>query len=197
MLNTTGDGVVPIPGIVPKAGSQDGRPLSPAQEKAALELGGELAGIQQLTATFKDEYSGSPGHSLKREVGKAAGGIASKDTQDMTRWWSDQAMFDELPKRHALFGATLTGNEQKAWRDAAISPTLDPKVIRERMATRQKIMNDAATRMRNSAVAGGKSGKQFDAATGGPVRVTNDADYAKVPSGATYITPDGKTRRKP
>lgn len=35
------------------------------------------------------------------------------------------------------------------------------------------------------------------AAPGGIINVTNAADYAKVPSGATYTTPDGKTRRKP
>jgi len=34
-------------------------------------------------------------------------------------------------------------------------------------------------------------------ATAGPVKVTNADEYAKVPSGATYTTPDGKTRRKP
>lgn len=31
----------------------------------------------------------------------------------------------------------------------------------------------------------------------GVIAVTNAADYAKVPSGATYTTPDGKMRRKP
>jgi hypothetical protein len=34
-------------------------------------------------------------------------------------------------------------------------------------------------------------------AAAGPMKVTNAADYANVPSGATYVTPDGKTRRKP
>lgn len=32
---------------------------------------------------------------------------------------------------------------------------------------------------------------------GGVMKVTNASDYANVPSGATYTTPDGKTRRKP
>jgi len=35
------------------------------------------------------------------------------------------------------------------------------------------------------------------AAKAGPIKVTNAADYANVPSGATYTTPDGKMRRKP
>lgn len=32
---------------------------------------------------------------------------------------------------------------------------------------------------------------------GAPVKVTSAEDYAKVPSGATYMSPDGKMRRKP
>lgn len=30
-----------------------------------------------------------------------------------------------------------------------------------------------------------------------PVQITSDADYARLPSGTTYIAPDGTTRRKP
>lgn len=31
---------------------------------------------------------------------------------------------------------------------------------------------------------------------GGPSRIKNDADYDRLPSGATYVSPDGKTRTK-
>jgi len=34
-------------------------------------------------------------------------------------------------------------------------------------------------------------------ASSGPPRIKNADDYAKVPSGATYVAPDGKLRRKP
>jgi hypothetical protein len=34
-------------------------------------------------------------------------------------------------------------------------------------------------------------------ATGGPSRVSSDAEYDALPSGATFIAPDGTTRRKP
>lgn len=147
--------------------ASDGKPLTAAQEKAALELGSEFAMVNRLASTFKDEYSGDIRSSLQRQFGKWAGGAAPESTQEMTRWWSDQAMMDELPKRHELFGAALTANEQRSWNDAAINPSLSPDVIRKRLAVRQEIMANAAERMRASAVAGGKSGKQFDAATGG------------------------------
>ena len=35
------------------------------------------------------------------------------------------------------------------------------------------------------------------AVTPGPARIASDADYARLPSGSTYIAPDGTTRRKP
>ena len=181
--NEDGTELEPIPGGPKDVSNAPAKPLSPPQEKAALELGGEYGNIRRLSDSFKDEYSGDLRSSLQREFGKAAGGFAPKDTQEMTRWWSDQAYMDELPKRHELFGAALTAVEQRSWKDAAINPSLSPKVIRERLATRQRIMEDAASRMRGSAVAGGKSGKQFDAATGGitpqqsatPVRKWNPA----------------------
>jgi hypothetical protein len=43
--------------------------------------------------------------------------------------------------------------------------------------------------------AGSQGGKAIDAH--GTARVSSDADYAALPSGATFVGPDGKTRRKP
>jgi len=40
------------------------------------------------------------------------------------------------------------------------------------------------------------TGAQQPAQPGAPARVTNDAEYNALPSGATYIAPDGKLRRK-
>jgi len=183
--NEDGTALEPIPGGPADKKAAD-KPLSPAQEKAALGLGSERGNLKLLADSFKDEYSGDIRSSVQREFGKAAGGLAPKGTQEMARWWADQAMFDELPKRHELFGATLTGNEQKAWRSATISPDLAPSVIRERLAIRQKIVNDAAERMRASAVAGGKSGKQFDAATGAAKTVVREVKLKDGRIGVEY-----------
>ena len=151
--------------------ANDGKPLTAAQEKSALELGSNYATLNQLRDSFKDEYAGDVRSTIERQFGKVAGGLAPQSTQDMTRWWSDQAMFDELPQRHSLFGAALTPTEQRSWADASINPSLSPKVIRDRLATRAKLYDLAEQRMRANAVAGGKSGKQFDAATGKGQRV--------------------------
>lgn len=146
--------------------AQDGKPLTNAQEKAALELGSNRSNLQMLKDTFKDEYAGDLRSTIQRKFGEVAGGAAPEKTQEMTRWWANQAMFDELPQRHELFGATLTAGEKAAWASAAISPNMAPKQIKERLAIRAKIYDDAEARMRGSVEAGGKSVKQFDAATG-------------------------------
>lgn len=164
--NEDGTALEPIPGGPADKSGAGAKPLTNAQEKAALELGSEFATVNRLVSTFKPEYSGDLKSSITREFGKVAGGAAPQSVQDMTRWWSDQAMMDELPQRHALFGAALTATEQKSWKDAAISPNLAPDVIQKRLATRQQIMLDAAQRMKGSVEASGRSAKQFEAATG-------------------------------
>lgn len=126
------------------------KPMSPAQEQAALELGSEFAAVSRLASSFKDEYSGDLRSTLQRQFGKVAGGAAPEATQEMTRWWSDQAMMDELPKRHELFGAALTATEQKSWQAAAINPSLSPEVIKKRLAARQEIMQITAERMKGN-----------------------------------------------
>jgi hypothetical protein len=144
----------------------EGKALSPAQEKAALEMGNNRTTLKMLTDTFKPEYAGSIGSVLQRKMGELAGGMAPQSTQDQTRWWADQAMFDELPKRHELFGSALTPTEKASWSAATISPGMSPEKIKERLAVRGKIYDAAQARMRGSVEAGGRSTKQFDAAVG-------------------------------
>jgi hypothetical protein len=83
-------------------------------------------------------------------------------------------MFDELPQRHELFGATLTAGERQSWNAAAINPNLSPTKIRERLAIRAKIYDDVEARMRANIEAGGKNPKQFDAAVGKPKAAPSD-----------------------
>lgn len=204
--NEDGTELRPIKGGPKDTSNAPGKPLSSQQEKSALELGGQYATVQRLAESFKPEYSGDLRSSIERQFGNLAGGLAPQSTQDMTRWWADQSFMDELPQRHELFGAALTPTEQKSWASAAINPSLSPKVIKERFETRRSIMENALTRMRASAVAGGKSGQQFDAATGrkpnapntgaGRTLVSSKAEFDALPAGAKWETPDGRKGTK-
>lgn len=66
---------------------------------------------------------------------------------------------------------------------------IEQKASNRRLAV-QGLINNAG----NATVATPATVKPY---SGGTIKVTNAADYANVPSGATYMTPDGKTRRKP
>ena len=161
MRNADGTGLVPVPGG-PADKPANTKPLPAKMEQEARALVGEIGTMSDLASQFNDNYSGDIRKSLERQIGNVAGGAAPKSTQDMARWWSDQAMFDELPKRHDMFGAALTATEQKAWRDAAINPGLAPDVIRKRLATRQQLSDKALGHLRSSAEAAGYNVKQID-----------------------------------
>jgi hypothetical protein len=170
----------------------EGRPLTPAQEKSALQLGNDRTTLEMLRNTFKPEYAGNVTSVLQRKMGELAGGLAPQATQDQTRWWADQAMFDELPKRHEQFGATLTPGEKASWAAAAISPNMSPDKIKERLAVRAKIYDDSQKRQRASVEAGGRSTKQFDAAVGATAPAPAAAAPEKVPVREVKLK-DGRT----
>lgn len=68
-------------------------------------------------------------------------------------------------------------------------------VIEQKAANRRLAVQGLLNNAGNATVATPQPAKAAPAQ--GVMSVTNAADYAKVPSGATYTTPDGKTRRKP
>ena len=72
--------------------------------------------------------------------------------------------------------------------------------VKTRMDQMAKNAQEAYSTEWGSTQFGRKGGAKPDAATpspSAPVRINNDADYAALPSGATFVSPDGKTRRKP
>lgn len=72
--------------------------------------------------------------------------------------------------------------------------------VKTRMDQMVKNAQEAYSTEWGSTQFGRKGGAKPDAATpspSAPVRINNDADYAALPSGATFVSPDGKTRRKP
>jgi hypothetical protein len=150
--------------IVPQA--QIGNPLPVHLEKESRELANNLSALKTLESSFKDEYAGGPHKVAQRIVGATLGGVAPEDTEEMTRWWADQSYMDELPVRHKYFGSALTPVEKKSWQDATVTPNTSAATIRNRLAIRKKIYNDAMTRIGASVKAGGYNMGQFNAITG-------------------------------
>ena len=96
-------------------------------------------------------------------------------------------------------GAAITAGEQVLYGQTYLpQPGDGPEVLDAKRAARQRAV---------AAINAGMSPVQMIAtekalgsaapAAGGVVTITSDAEYEALPSGTTFISPDGKTRRKP
>jgi hypothetical protein len=54
--------------------------------------------------------------------------LGTEEGQKAIRWWSEYNRL-QAPNRHALFGATLTGNELKNYQEFTAKKSDDPKVV--------------------------------------------------------------------
>lgn len=114
-------------------------------------------------------------------------------------------------------GVQTDGDAQRAWAEL-FQNINDTELVKQRLAEIQGInargaqlhqlrvdsirsnynagpLDAGAYRDQPAAVGGGAPAPK--PAAGGVPRITGDADYNALPSGATFIGPDGKTRRKP
>ena len=89
--------------------------------------------LEKQLASFKPEYASLGLFGLgaemeleaKRRFGDALGGKYAKET---VAWWSKYQQL-QAPNRHALYGATLTGNELTNYRSYTAKPSDNPDVV--------------------------------------------------------------------
>jgi len=100
--------------------------LGPVEKKEVRGFERLQDEVQLLKDTFKPEYANF--------VADAAGDVVAKakerlqDDPGMAEWWRRYENV-ALPERHAMFGATLTGNELQSWRKASIGPGNSTKQV--------------------------------------------------------------------
>lgn len=87
-------------------------------------------------------------------------------TKGQASWWKRQKTLD-MVERNKYFGASLTGGEKTAWDATTITPGMDPKIIEQNLAAREKIITDALARKTNFLRASGYRPEQIDAILGG------------------------------
>jgi hypothetical protein len=120
--------------------------LKTAKERADFDtLPGELASIDVLAETYKDEYGPMVPWSgnIETALGKALPG---------DKWgWPEQAnyygnfeAFHNLMKRHKIFGSAFTKVEQEAWNRAYFDANTQPEVARNRLRMMQHMARRAA-----------------------------------------------------
>ena len=107
-------------------------------------------------------------------------------------------------------GVQTEGDAQRAWNEL-VSNINDPKVVQQRLAEIQAL-NDRAAALQKMNIDVIRSNYGYEpldtskyeaqppaigARPGDAAKITGDADFNALPSGALFIGPDGKTRRKP
>jgi hypothetical protein len=114
--------------------------------------------LRELQSSFKDEYAqigglptgfindlmaGASYNDLMKYVSE------EKDIQakEGMLWWSKFNREFSLIERHKLFGATLTNNELKSWKEAlAIGKGMDPETLLSNLGAIANDMDDRMTR---------------------------------------------------
>lgn len=114
---------------------QDFRKLTDGTRNKMLAQADTAASMKTLADTFNDNYAQILGAGPQSRLPNAAAmmGIGSKESKDAAQWWGEWKKFYTLGTRNALFGATLTTNEQRAWEEVDINPSMSPEQIRTRI----------------------------------------------------------------
>ena len=122
---------------VPIGGKE--RPLTTSEVDKITAIDVSSGTQKRLAETFQDSYGGS----LTKIGGELANIFGSKfggDYQAQAEWWASHEANDNV-SRNALFGASLTAGEQKAWDRTTINPGMDPTMIKNRMIERQNLID--------------------------------------------------------
>ena len=130
-----------------RAGGGAGKPL-PAKEVSAVEGLSSLSdSLKKLEQDFKPEFAGLGalgfGADLQLEAMRRLGG---KKAQEAISWWSRYNRL-QAPNRHALFGATLTGNELKNYQSFTAKPSDSAETVKT-MLRDQSDYSDAIARQK-------------------------------------------------
>jgi hypothetical protein len=192
------------------AAKLDQKENKPVKEKEAQQIEGLTSlsqELKQLEKEFKDEYAGlgllgfgaEASMEAKRRLGTEEGAKA-------VQWWSKYERL-QAPNRHALFGATLTGNELKNYQSFTAKKSDNPNIVRNMLLDqadnadgvalgRTKALRDSGynvPEIKPRSFLGTYSGQQQSA----PAAVRNfssvdEAEKANLPRG-TKITINGRS----
>ena len=114
------------------------RPLTTGEVEKITAMDNAFGTQKRLADTFQENYGGytlKSGGELANVIGAKFGG----DNQAQAEWWASHDANDNVA-RNALFGASLTAGEQKAWEKTSINPGMSPSMIQNRMLERQNLI---------------------------------------------------------
>jgi translation initiation factor 1 (eIF-1/SUI1) len=125
----------------------------PIKEKDVLAIQGLSTfaeGLKDLQKRFKPEFAnlGIMGYGAEQVLEAQRKGLPGFDKpidRETVSWWGDYERL-QAPNRHALFGATLTGNELKNYQQYTSKKSDNPEVVKERLNDQIKFSTAEATK---------------------------------------------------
>jgi hypothetical protein len=107
-----------------------GKVLTDKQSREIEGLDSIAKGLEQLKKDFKPEFAslGVFGFGADLEF-EAKRRLGDKAAQEAISWWSRYERL-QAPNRHALFGATLTGNELKNYQSFTAKKSDSPETVK-------------------------------------------------------------------
>lgn len=143
-----------------------GKPLTQGVVTDLTKDAGKLDNLENLVATFKDDYAGNVvGGSIENLAGRLGGERVGAATPGQADWWQQYDRYKN-EVRNELFGASLTAGEQAAFEAADVIPNMDPKVARKNLATQREIIRKGLERKGRTWAAQGYNREAISEATG-------------------------------
>jgi hypothetical protein len=131
-----------------------GKPIPVSQQ---MEMSGQRSNIRQFDALaggFKDEFGGAKFNTvgeLQNWLGRT--GIDGSYKPQANWWQNYQDLFNQQLK--LLSGSAVTASEAIRFEKAAITPNMDPGMIRTRLAQQQRILAETHNALVSSLKQGG------------------------------------------
>jgi len=115
--------------IAAMKGGGGGKPPSEKQVKDVAGLTALATDLEKLRSEFKPEYAslGLLGFGADLSI-EAKRRLSDPEGQKAAAWWARYNLL-QAPNRHALYGATLTGNELQNYRSFTTNPGDDPNYV--------------------------------------------------------------------
>lgn len=113
------------------AKGKEGKTMTDKQVTTIEGLDSLASGLEKLQKSFKPSFAslGLLGFGADMEL-EARRRLGDKEGREAVKWWSDYQRL-QAPNRHALYGATLTGNELKNYQSFTSKPSDDPEVVKD------------------------------------------------------------------
>ena len=135
---------------------KEGKPLPDKQVRDIEGLSSLEDGLIKLAKDFKPEYAqfGMPLGFGAEKMMEFRRRLGDKESQAAISWWSSYARL-QAPNRHALFGATLTGNELKDYQAYTAKKSDGPETVKTYLADQLNyVRNSAANKIMTAEAAG-------------------------------------------